>query len=120
MQDTSVSSLCVPAEPRFARTVRMTAINLAHLVGMSVEDVEDIRMLAEEAFVLTCATEPSEVKIIFTLGDSSLQMDFELGSKSINDDDLAENFAYADLILRAVCDEYAQDENSLHLVKEVH
>ena len=36
--------LSVPAEPEFARVVRMTAANLAVLCDMNVDEVEDLRM----------------------------------------------------------------------------
>ena len=50
--------LSVPAEASFARTVRMMAANLAVVCDMSVDEVEDVRMAAEEGFVLCCATAP--------------------------------------------------------------
>ena len=36
----------------------MMAANLAVCCEMSVEDVEDVRMAAEEGFVYACATRP--------------------------------------------------------------
>ena len=39
--------LCVPAQPDYARTVRMMAANLAVLCNMSIDDVEDVRMAAK-------------------------------------------------------------------------
>ena len=41
----------VPPLPRYARVVRMTAANLAVIAGMNVDEVDDVRMAAEEAFV---------------------------------------------------------------------
>ena len=46
----------VPPLPRYARAVRMTAANLAVIAGMNVDEVDDVRMAAEEAFVYACAT----------------------------------------------------------------
>ena len=43
--------LTVPAEPGFARIVRMTAASLAVTCDMGVDEVEDARMAAEEGFV---------------------------------------------------------------------
>ena len=45
-------SLRLEATPALARLVRMTAANIAVLSSMSVDRVEDLRMAAEEAFVL--------------------------------------------------------------------
>ena len=39
----------VPPLPRYARVVRMTAANLAVIAGMNVDEVDDVRMAAEEA-----------------------------------------------------------------------
>ena len=44
-------TLTVPSRSEYARTVRMTAAALASRMGMSFDDVEDVRMAAEEAFV---------------------------------------------------------------------
>ncbi len=52
-------SLSVPAEAEFARVVRMTAANLAVLCDMNVDEVDDLRMAAEEGFVYSCATAPA-------------------------------------------------------------
>ena len=40
--------LTVPAEPGFARIVRMTAASLAVTCDMGVDEVEDARMAAED------------------------------------------------------------------------
>ena len=73
-------SLGVPAQPAFARSVRMMAANLAVLCSMSVEEVEDARMAAEEAFVYACATGLDMCSISFDVSDDQLSMSFELGS----------------------------------------
>ena len=59
--------LSVPAEPEFARVVRMTAANLAVLCDMNVDDVEDLRMAAEEGFVYSCATRPATCDVSFAI-----------------------------------------------------
>ena len=45
-------TLSVAGDPRLARLVRMTAANVGALCSMSVDRIEDIRMAAEEAFIL--------------------------------------------------------------------
>ena len=61
---TSHVELSVPAEAAFARTVRMMAANLAVIGDMTVDDVEDARMVAEEGFVCACATAPEPCEVI--------------------------------------------------------
>ena len=85
--------LSVPAEPEFARVVRMTAANLAVLCDMNVDDVEDLRMAAEEGFVYSCATRPATCDV---------------------------SFAIAELLLDAVCDSCeVTDAGELVLVKGI-
>ena len=78
MQD-SVVRLCVSAEVRYARSVRMMASSLAVVSGMGIDDVEDVRMAAEEGFVYSCATRPAACDMTFALGDGSVSIDFSLG-----------------------------------------
>lgn len=111
------TSLTVPAEPRYARVVRMLAANLATIDGMTLEEVEDVRMAAEEAFVLTCASGIDEVEIDFILEDGALVMEFEIDEEGFSEQSMPEAFLYADLILQAVCDEYEHNDSQLRLVK---
>lgn len=99
--------LSIPAEPAFARTVRMMAANLAVLSGMSVDAVEDMRMAAEESFVWACATKPQTCEIDFSL-DDGVAMELGLGATELSEDD--QTSTYAELILSAVCDEFACDK----------
>ena len=75
MPSTSIVKLSVPAEARFARAVRMTASNLAVCCDMSVDDVEDVRMAAEEGFVYACATRPTTCDIVFGLAPDGMTAD---------------------------------------------
>lgn len=125
MQQKTVS-LTVPAEAGFARSVRMMASNLAVVCNMSVDDVEDVRMAAEEAFVFSCATHPDSCSITFSLGKDDLSMDFSLGDGdedfSVSDDEeTTESLDLAELLLSAVCDEYevSPDGSTLHVVKRM-
>ncbi|RVU98641.1 ATP-binding protein [Coriobacteriales bacterium OH1046] len=109
--------LSVPAEAVFARSVRMMAANLAVCIDMNVDDVEEVRMAAEEGFVLSCATKPGICAIGFTLSDQGIAMDFSLGTALEDTGELE----LARLLLSAVCDEFAIDRASakLHLMKRV-
>ena len=108
-------SLCVPAEADFARSVRMTASTLAVCCDMSVEDVEDVRMIAEEGFVYACATAPERVGVTFSLEGSTMGIDFELGEREPAD----ESIDLVEVLLSAVCDVFSVSEDGrvLHLVK---
>lgn len=108
--------LRVPAEPSFARSVRMTASALAVAAGIeSVEDVEDVKMIADEGFVYACATAPESVEVRFALGEGSVAMDFSLGEEDPTDDSVD----LVRVLLSAICDEFAfsDDGATLHLVR---
>lgn len=114
--------LTVPAEAEYARAVRMTAASLGVVCEMSVEDIEDIRMAAEEAFVVSCATKPDTCDIRFGLDGGSLSMDFSLGEHDPaegSDAEALQALDLAELLLEAVSDEcdYSEDGSALHVVK---
>lgn len=109
--------LSVPAEAGFARTVRMMAANLAVVCDMSVDDVEDVRMAAEEGFVYCCATKPQSCDVSFQLSQGEVRVDFALGDALVDNAD--GTLDLAELLLSAVCDEHgvSDDGRSLMLVK---
>lgn len=110
-------SLCVSADPKLARLVRMTAANVATLSSMSYDRVEDIRMAAEEAFIFACSVEPaSPLTFSFEVDEQHVAIDVDLGPIDLDAIDAPEA-AYADLILTAVCDEYTKSSApaTLHL-----
>ena len=120
----SMVSLSVPAEPRFARAVRMLAATLAVNCDMSVEEVEDVRIAAEEGFVYSCATAPAAVDVRFLLNDAAFEMEFTLGSESFAEasrDVDAAPLDLVELLLTAVCDDFgvSDDDSLLHLVKRI-
>ena len=112
--DEKHASLRVPADAVFARSVRMTAATFAVSCDMSVEDVEDVRMIAEEGFVYSCATAPQAVDVSFSLSPEGMVMDFSLGEKDPEDDALD----LVEVLLSAVCDVFSvsEDGRTLHLV----
>lgn len=118
MQEKTVR-LSVPAEAEYARAVRMMASNLAVVCGMSVDDVENVRMAAEEGFVYSCATAPAACDITFTLREDSVVMDFALGDAESEAIEAAGvDLTLAELLLQAVCDDFAvTDGGVLHLEK---
>lgn len=113
-------TLIVPARSEFAKTVRMTAATLVSRTEMNYDEVEDVRMAADEAFVYAVETlEPgADVRFEFTVSDDLLTIDVSLGSASKATGDEAErSAAYATFILESVCDTYqfVSDESGAHL-----
>lgn len=113
-------TLIVPAKSEYAKTVRMTAAALVSRMGMTYDQVDDVRMAAEEAFVYAVDTLPedAEVRFDFAVDDEELVIDVALGSEDPDSDEEAERrAAYATFILESVCDsyEFATDENGAHL-----
>jgi len=113
-------TLIVPAKNEYAKTVRMTAAALATRIGMTYDEVEDVRMAADEAFVYASDTLSAEadVRFLFTLGENIIEMDVLLGveeSRAEEKPDLS--VAYATFILESVCDryEFVSDEHGAHL-----
>lgn len=112
--------LAVPAEPEFARIVRMTAANLAVCCDMPIDDVEDARMAAEEGFVLACATAQDECEVSFNILEGEVSMTFSLGEEfdeSAEDED--DSLDLVEALLGAICDEMevSEDGSRLTLVK---
>ena len=98
----------------------MTAAALVSRIGMTYDEVEDVRMAADEAFVYASDTlsEDAEIKFVFTLADDSIEIDVSLGvEEPRSDEDSDRSVAYATFILESVCDryEFASDENGAHL-----
>lgn len=104
--------LRVPAEPEFARSVRMSASALAVAAGVeSIEDIEDVKMIADEGFVYACATAPESVEVNFSLTDGAVSMDFSLGETEPAEGDVD----LVRVLLSALCDEFSLSDDGRHL-----
>lgn len=117
-------TLSIPASYEYARTVRMMASNLAVVCKMNMDDVEDIRMAAEEGFVYCCATKPSSCELVFSVSAHSFAMDFALGDEDFSskqEEDscgVDSDMSFVELTLQAVCDEFdVTSARMLHLAK---
>ena len=110
----SIVRLSVPAEASFARSVRMLAANLAVCCDMSVDDVEDIRMAAEEGFVYACATRPDACDISFSLTGEEISMAFSLGPVIPEETD-DQSLDLVELLLSAVSDDFGVSEDGSEL-----
>ena len=103
--------LSVPAEATFARPVRMMAASLAAGCEMSLEDVEDVRMIAEEGFVYARATGADLVEARFSRAPGVVSMEFSLGSEDPDD----ESIELVRVLLAAVCDEFSVSDDGFAL-----
>jgi serine/threonine-protein kinase RsbW len=120
-------SLCVPAKSDYAKTVRMTAAAIASRMEMTYDDVDDVRMAAEEAFVYACDAGPEsgDVTLQFRVEDDTLHIEVPLSaSERLATEDAERRSAYATFILQSVCDrfELSSDESGtwLRLVKRAN
>jgi len=102
-------SLTVPSRPEYAKAVRMTASALVSRMGATYDDLDDVRIAAEELFVYSCdhAGEEADILIEFLLDDDEVTMSVRLpaGSRA-TDEDAERRAAYATFILQSVCDHY--------------
>jgi len=118
-------TLTVPARGEYAKTVRMTAAALVSRMGMAYDEVDDVRIAAEEAFVYAADTmaEGEPITFDFEIGDDWIAISVGLGSGAqLSDDEVARRASYATFILESVCDsfELVSDENgspSMRLLK---
>ena len=120
MSNANTVKLEVASSPELARLVRMTAANVAALSGMSVDRIEDMRMVAEEAFIFASSIDPDGVlSIAFDVDSDGVSMVFTTGVDSIPTLEEGDPAAYADLILGAVCDSYEKLASPVRLSLEV-
>lgn len=115
-------SLTVPAKGEYAKTVRMTASALVSRMGMTYDEVDDVRMAADEAFVYAVDGLGScgEVTFEFTIADGTFGMDVCLGrGGQCSDDDEERRAGLATFILDSVCDryEFVSDESGSRMLR---
>lgn len=108
-------TLTVPARAEFAKTVRMTASALVGRTGMTYDEVDDVRMAAEEAFVYACDHNPDSgvVTLDFGLDSDGIELRIPLAdSLRTADEESERRAAYATFILQSVTDtfEMSSDE----------
>lgn len=108
--------LTVPAAPEYARVVRMCAASAAAVADLSLEDVEDVRMAAEEGFVYACATGQDAVSCELSLDEGVLELSYSLGDDldAVDDDSLD----LVEALLDAICEDFgiSDDGSALTLV----
>jgi serine/threonine-protein kinase RsbW len=108
MADGDKVVLTVPARSEFARTVRMTAAELASHAGMDIEAIEDVRLAVEEAFVFASVrVADSDLTFSFTVGGGWIAVEVAPLLPGEDDDEgpaLGER--YSRFILESICDEF--------------
>jgi serine/threonine-protein kinase RsbW len=102
-------TLSVPARGEYARTVRLTAAELASRMGMSIDGIDDVRIAVEESFALASehAPEDGSVDFAFLIHDDAFEA--EAGTRGTACDtagDEETGSRYARFILESVCDEF--------------
>ena len=100
--------LTIPALGEYARTVRMTAAELASHAGMDIDGIEDVRLAVEEAFVFSSErVADSSLSFTFTVGHGSIEVEVGPllpGCDADEGPDAGER--YARFILESICDDF--------------
>lgn len=101
-------TLTVPARGEFAKTIRIAAAELASRIGMSYDEVEDVRLAAEEAFVYACGCtdETSRVTFEFTLAQDRLGIEVGPLERCCVPGSEHRPEGYTEFILQSICDEF--------------
>lgn len=108
MKDERVE-LTVPAKGEFAKVARMTAAALASRMGMNFDDVDDVRMAVEEAFVYAVDGKrgAGDVTLTFDVGDDAMSISVCVGDDiDASDEEVDRRASLATFILDSVCDRY--------------
>lgn len=122
MTDADRIVLVVPSRGEYARTVRMTAAELATRAGMDLDGVDDVRMAVEEAFVFASDRAAGD-DLTFTFGVAPGSIELTVGSlaPASEPDGPDPGERYARFILESICDEFAITDDAetctLRLVK---
>jgi serine/threonine-protein kinase RsbW len=108
MTDNDRVALSVPARGEFARMLRLASAELAVRAGMNIDDVDDVRLAVEEAFVYACGrVGVGELTFSFALAQGSIELLLGPLPGVADDEESAEaGDRYARFILESVCDEY--------------
>ncbi len=99
-------TLTVPSRAEFAKAVRMTASALVSRTGATYDDLDDVRIAAEEVFVYACDhADGEEVTLEFDLELEQVAMRVRLaGAERSTDEEIERRSAYATFILQSVTD----------------
>jgi serine/threonine-protein kinase RsbW len=101
--------LAIPGSPEFLRLARLAAADVGTRIGMSYEDLEDLRIAVDElGFTITGGRPETTLSLVFTLTDSTIEVEGTC-------DDEGGSFAPTELartIVAAVVDEYVLEADN--------
>jgi anti-sigma regulatory factor (Ser/Thr protein kinase) len=101
-------SLAIPGSPEFLRLARLAAADVGTRIGMTYEDLEDLRIAVDElGFTITGGRPETTLSLVFTLTDSTIEVEGTCA-------DEGGSFAPTELartIVAAVVDEYQLEAN---------
>ncbi len=113
-------TLTVPARDEYAKTARITAAALVSRMNIGYDDLDDVKIATEEAFIYACDSRPDcrEITLHFYLEPGSLRIEvpIEAGPR-VSDEDAERRSTLANFILEGVCDTYelSSDESGAWL-----
>lgn len=117
-------TLGVPAKAEYAKTVRLTAASLAARAEMTFDEIEDVKLATEEAFVFVSdRAEPgASVDIGFEVDDGGIRIEVgPVAAAGEPEGEALERAEFARFILEAVCDDLEIEDRdrrcSVRLVK---
>lgn len=113
--------LDLPLTSRYATTVRAVAASMAATLGMSVDDIDDLRLGVNEAIsVLTDVDDPTDGRLHVRFTVDPHMISVTVDRRGVDTGDPVEIDVLAQRILGAVVDEYSLDaEGVFLLVKRV-
>lgn len=113
-------TLTVPSRGEYAKTVRMTASALVSRMDLTYDELDDVRLAAEEAFVYACDHGPTSgtVEMYFLVGDGAVEIKVRISEGlRVTDEEAERRAAYATFILQSVTETYelSSDEDGPYL-----
>jgi serine/threonine-protein kinase RsbW len=101
--DATQIQLAIPGSPEFLRLARLAAADAGSRIGMTFEDLEDLRIAVDElGFTITDGRPDCTLNLVFTLLDRAIEVEGTCA-------DMGGSFAPSELartIVAAVVDEY--------------
>jgi anti-sigma regulatory factor (Ser/Thr protein kinase) len=68
--------LAIPGSPDFLRLARLAAADVGSRIGMTFEDLEDLRIAVDElSYAITGGRPESTLNLVFTLGDAVVEVE---------------------------------------------
>jgi serine/threonine-protein kinase RsbW len=101
--DATQIQLGIPGSPEFLRLARLAAADAGSRVGMTFDDLEDLRIAVDElGFAVTGGQSDSTLELVFTLRDHAIEVE----GTCADEGGVFEPTELARTIVAAVVDEY--------------